>query len=265
MRIRKPEQELSLEEIFKGTFSLYSKNFTTFLIPFLAAALVTGSFGVVVYNFATEATANIPKPGASPEEIQNWFWSFMAAFLAVAFVLAIISWIISTIVTGVCVKCAADLIEKGEASLTEAFNFTVYKLISLLAAAIITGILVGLGLLALMIPGIILLIMFSLVVPTIIVEDIGALDSLSRSRKIVGYRWLKTFALLLIIYLAVIFVSFIGNLVGQPLGPFSTLVSNIAAAFVQPIIPISLTIYYYAMVAKEAERVPPPPPLPPPF
>ena len=261
--IQKPENELPLEEILRWAFTIYSKNFTTFLIPFLAAAIVTGSLGSIVSNFATATTANIPKPGASPEEIQNWFWSFIVAMLAMTFVLAIISWIINAVANGVCVKCAADFIEKGKASLTEAFNFTVYKLVSLLAAALITGILIGLGALAFIIPGIILSIMFSLVVPAIMIEDIGALDSLSRSRKLVSYRWLKTFALLLIIYLAVIFVSVIGNLVGQPLGPFSTLVSNIAAAFVQPIIPISLTVYYYAMVAKEAKRVHPPPP--PPF
>jgi uncharacterized membrane protein len=263
MDIQKPAHELSLEEILRWTFTLYSRNFTTFLIPFLAAALVIGSLGAVVSNFATTAVANIPEPGASPEEIQNWLWSFMAAMLAIVFIMGIISWIISTVVNGVCVKCAAELIEKGKASLTEAFNFTVYKLVSLLAAALITVILIGLGLLALIVPGIILLIMFSLVVPAIMIEEIGALDSLSRSRRLVSYRWLKTFALLLIVYLAVIFVSYIGNLIGQPLGSFSTLVGSVAAAFIQPIIPISLTVYYYAMVAKEAKRVPPPPP--PPF
>jgi len=185
--------------------------------------------------------------------------------LAIVFIMGITSWIISAVVNGVCVKCAADLIEKGKASLTEAFNFTVYKLVSLLVVALITVILIGLGFLALIVPGIILLIMFSLVVPAIMIEDIGALDSLSRSRRLVSYRWLKTFALLLIVYLAVIFVSYIGNLIGQPLGPLSILVGSVAAAFVQPIIPIALTVYYYAMVAKEAKRVPPPPPPPPPF
>ncbi|MEM2953096.1 MAG: hypothetical protein QXU21_02335 [Candidatus Bathyarchaeia archaeon] len=262
--IQKPENELPLDEILRMAFTIYSKNFIIFFAPFLAAAIVIGSLSSIVYNFATTAVANIPEPGASIEEIQNWFWSFMVAFLAMAFILAIISWIMNTVVTGICVKCTADLIEKGKASLTEAFNFTVYKLISLLIAALITGILIGLGALALIIPGLILSIMFSLVVPAIIVEDIGAIESLSRSRKLVSYRWLKTFALLLTVYLAVIFVSFIGSLIGQPLGPFSTLLSNVAAAFVQPIIPISLTLYYYAMVAKEAKRVPPPPP-PPPF
>lgn len=265
MEIQKPVHELPLEEILRWTFTLYSRNFTKFLIPFLAAALAIGSLGAVVSNFATTTMANIPELGASSEEIQNWFWGFIVAMIAIVFIMSIISWIISSVVNGVCTKCAADLIEKGRASLTEAFNFTVYKLASLLAAALITGILVGLGFLALIVPGIILSIMFSLVVPAIIIEDIGALDSLSRSRKLVSYRWLKTLTLLLIVYLAIIFVSYIGNLIGQPLGPFSTLAGSIAAAFIQPIIPISLTVHYYAMMAKEAKIVPRPPPPPPPF
>lgn len=158
---QKLEYELSLEEILRRAFTLYSKNFIMFFMPFLIVALFTGSLGTVVSNFAIEATANIPEPGASSEEIQNWFWGFIVVMLAIVFIMSIISWIISTVVNGVCVKCAADLIDKGKASLTEAFNFTVYKLISLLAAALITGILVGLGLLAFIIPGIILSIMFS--------------------------------------------------------------------------------------------------------
>ncbi len=261
--IKKPERELPLEEILKMTFIIYSKNFLTFFIPFLAVAIVTGILSSLVYNFTATAVANIPEPGASLEAIQTWFWSFAVAVLAMTLILAITSWIMDTVVNGICVKCAADFMEKGKASLAEAFTFVICKLVPLLVAALITGILIGLGALAFIIPGIILSIMFSLVVPTIMVEDVGALESLSRSRKLVSYRWLKTFALLLIVYLAMIFASFIGSLVGQPLGAFSTLVGSIAAAFVQPVIPISLTVYYYAMVAKEAQRVPPPPPPPP--
>jgi hypothetical protein len=65
------------------------------------------------------------------------------------------------------------------------------------------------------------------------------------------------------VYLVVFFTSYVGRLIGQPLGLFSVMASNITAAFVQPIIPISITVYYYAMLAKEAQRIPPPPP--PPF
>ncbi|MEM2936944.1 MAG: hypothetical protein QXJ63_00160 [Candidatus Bathyarchaeia archaeon] len=234
-----------------------------FFTPFLITALLYGSLGIIFENFVTTVTANIPAPGAPVEEIQNWFWSFILTFLAIASVMGIISWIIGTVVNGVCVKCAADVIERGKAVLGEALNYAVYKIFSLLAAALVTAILIGLGFIALIVPGIILLVMFSLVVPAIIIEDIGALESLSRSRRLVSRRWLKTFILLLIVYLAVLFTSYVGRLIGQPLGLFNVIVSNVTAAFVQPIIPISITVYYYAMLAKEAQRVPPPPP--PPF
>ncbi|MEM3055170.1 MAG: hypothetical protein QXM52_05650, partial [Candidatus Bathyarchaeia archaeon] len=99
--IQKPENELPLDEILRMAFTIYSKNFIIFFAPFLAAAIVIGSLSSIVYNFTTTAVANIPEPGASIEEIQNWFWSFMVTFLAMALVITIISWVISTVVNGV--------------------------------------------------------------------------------------------------------------------------------------------------------------------
>lgn len=260
MSLQKPERELSIEEILKWTFTIYSKNFIMFFTPFLITALLYGSLGIIIENFATAVTVNIPAPGAPIEEIQNWFWSFIPTFLAIVAVMGIISWIIGTVVNGICVKCAADLIGKGKTSLGEALNYAVYKLFSLLAAALITAILIALGFIALIVPGIMLAIIFAVVVPAIIIEDVGAIESLSRSRRLVSRRWLKTLILLLIAYLAVLFASYVGNLIGQPLGFFSTIIGSVAAAFVQPIIPISITVYYYAMLAREAQRIPPPPP-----
>ncbi|MGC9345321.1 MAG: hypothetical protein ACP5ER_00815, partial [Candidatus Bathyarchaeales archaeon] len=104
--------------------------------------------------------------------------------------------------------------------------------------------------LALTVLGIIFTIMFYLVVPVIIIEDAGVLESLSRSRRLVSNRWFKTFILSLIVIIIVFFVSFVGNLIGSPLGAFSWLVSSIIAAFVEPILPISTTVYYYSMAER---------------
>jgi hypothetical protein len=185
-------------------------------------------------------------------------------FLALAFVLGIISWIIGNVICGVCVKSASNLIENGKASLGESFNFTVYKLPSLLIATLIIGILTVLGLIALIVPGIILYIMFYLAIPTIMIEDVGAFDSLSRSRKLVSNRWLKTFILALIVGLIIGVAAFAVNLITIPLGIYGLLVGSVINAFVQPISLISSTVYYYAMSAKEEQRRIPPPP-PPPF
>ena len=262
MKTEKPLRELSIEEILRLTFELYSKKFGSFLIPMLVASLVSGSFSALIGRYVE----NMPQLGyeTNPEAVWSYFWNYMVPLLAIAFIIGIISWLISTIAEGTCVKFAAENIEKGEGSLGEAFNFIIYKLPSLIAAAIITVILIVLGFIAFIIPGIILAIMFSLVIPTIIIENVGALDSLSRSRRLVSNRWLKTLALLLIVYLLALFVSYIGTLIGQPFGEFKWLISSIISAFVQPIIPIALTFYYYSMLAKEQQRMIPPPP-PPPF
>ena len=227
----------------------------------MIAGLISGIISVPILSYASKIS-QIDFTGP-PNVVWSQLWNFILTFLALAFILGIISWIIGNVISGVCVKCASDLIEKGKASLGESFNFTVYKLPSLLIATLITGILVALGLLALIVPGIILYIMFYLVIPAIMIENIGALDSLSRSRRLVSNRWLKTFVLALIVGLIIGIAAFVVNLIMAPLGIYRSLVGSVITAFVQPIIPISLTVYYYSMLAKEQQRIPPPPP--PPF
>jgi hypothetical protein len=166
--------------------------------------------------------------------------------------------------TGIVTKCASDQIEKSTSTLGASINFTMSKLPSLLIAQLVIGILTVIGLFLLFIPGIIITIMFSLIVPAIIVEQKGAFESLGRSRRLVSNRWLKTFALLLILGIIVVVVTVVVNLLATPLNftyPNSNLIiTSIASSFVAPISPIALTYLYYAMVTKE---IPPPPP--PPF
>ena len=261
MNLQKPSRELSIEETLTYTFDIYSRNFIIFFIPFLIAGLISGILSVpILSHVSTISQIDFTGP---PDVVWSQLWNFILTLLALVLLLGIISWIIGSVISGVCVKCASELIEKGKASLGESFNFTVYKLPSLLIATLIAGILTALGLLALIVPGIIIYIMFYLVIPAIMIENIGALDSLSRSRRLVSNRWLKTFVLALIVGLILGIAAFILNLIMAPLGIYSSLVGSVITAFVQPIIPISLTVYYYSMLAKEQQRIPPPPP--PPF
>lgn len=255
---RKPSRELAVGEIVTWTFSLYSQKFMQYLIPFLGAGVVTGILSAVV-NFVIRTPAALP-PTATPQELLNWFPGFLAALLAIAVLTGIIGWIVSHIANGIAIKFTSDTLEKGKANILSSFNFAMTKLLSILAVSIITGILIVIGLIALIVPGIILMIMFSLVVPPIIIEDVGALESLSRSRILVSHRWLKTFGVLLILYVLVGIASGLATLISSPFGAASSLVTNILTAFIQPIIPIGLTLYYYSMTARMTSPESPSPP-----
>ena len=262
VNVQKPSRELSIDETLTWTFDLYFRNFAAFFVPMIIAAVVTGVFGA----FLSDYILHMPPldTGASSQEVWNWLSTYLPGLLIMAFTLGMLSWIVSTTASGVVVKCTSNSIEKGTANLGKAFSSAVTRLPSLLVAGFIYAMLVGAGLIALIIPGIILAIMFSLNVPAIMIENAGPLGSMSRSRKLVSGRWLKTFTLLLIIMLIVGLISFVGSLMAAPFGIFSLLASSIISAFVEPILPISLAVYYYSMLGREQQqRVPPPPP--PPF
>ena len=248
------QRELSIGEILSQTFNLYSRNFVMYLIPFLVAGIVTGLATIVV-----NSTIIIPATPVNPQQLLAWFPIYITATLTSLFLSGIVSWIANGITTGITIKFTSDMMQTGQANLQSSFNFTMPKLLSLLAAGIITGILIFLGLVALIVPGVILALMFSLVYPVIMLEGSGVLGSLSRSLFLVSNRWLKTFGLLLVVGIIVAVVNGVAGLIASPFGLFSPLISGILTAFITPIAAISITLYYYSMRAKTFPPPPPPP------
>jgi hypothetical protein len=184
----------------------------------------------------------------------------LTAVFALAFVTGLIPWIVSSWAQGICIKYASDYLEKGQANLQSSFNYTTSKILSIMGASTITGILIFVGTFAFVIPGLILAIMFSLVVQSIVIENTGALESLSRSRRLVSGRWLKTFGLLLVLGLIIGIVAAIAGVISAPLGIGSSVLSALIGALIQPILPIGMTLYYYSNIARNEPPAPPPPP-----
>jgi hypothetical protein len=251
--VEKPSRELSIGEILSLTLNLYLSKFLQFFLPFLIAGIITGlSMYAIMSSFPLPEQPSVNAPS---QEIFEWFVALITTAITIGVLSALVGWIVTTPTTGIVTKCASDQIEKGTSTLGASINFTIPKLPSLLIAQLVTGILIVIGLFLLFIPGIIITIMFSLIMPAIIVEQKGAFESLGRSRKLVSNRWLKTFALLLILGIIVVVVTIVVNLLATPLNftyPNSNLIiTSMASSFVAPISPIALTYLYYAMVARE--------------
>lgn len=202
-----------------------------------------------------------PSATASYEEIFEWFFPFLSRAIVTGILLGLISWIVGTTTTGVVIKNASDRIEKGTSNLGISFNYTISKLPSLLVAQFVAGILILVGMLLFILPGLILAMMFSLIAPAIIIEQKSAFESLERSRKLVRKRWLKTFALLIILGMFSGIIIGIANVVTRPFSTIHPIVNPLITytifAFVSPIYPIAITYLYYAMAARE---IPPSPP-----
>lgn len=259
MNAEKVSRELSLSEILSLAFNLYRSKFFQFFLPFLVFGIILG-----LSLYAITSSFPLPPPPsatASYEEIFEWFFPFLSRAIVTGILLGLISWIVGTTTTGVVIKNASDRIEKGTSNLGISFNYTISKLPSLLVAQFVAGILTLVGMLLFILPGLIIAMMFSLIAPAIIIEQKSAFESLERSRKLVRKRWLKTFALLIILGMFSGIIIGIANVVTRPFSTIHPIVNPLITytifAFVSPIYPIAITYLYYAMAARE---IPPSPP-----
>src|SRR5207249_8513985 len=246
-----PEQsikrELSLGEVIQKTFELYRRDFTKYFVLF---AIVGAIIGVVMTIARQIFILPTPPSNPTPQQVYTWLPGFFATLIPLISSIIIVSIVFSAIAQGSAIKMASEQIEKGQTDLGRSVRFTASKLPWIWALSIVVGIIVFLGLIALIIPGIILAIMYSLALPVLLIENRGVLDSMGKSRQLVSHRWLKTFATFLVLAIIVIIASAIVNAITGPLGIAGPVVNGILSAFYQPLFPILMTVYYYSNLAR---------------
>lgn len=262
--VKKPERELSVGEILSQSFRLYSTRLAHFYTVFLVAELASTGYGQIVnYFFPLSA---VPEFTGSPEDIlkqfSEWFPPFITALIVIFVLTFIVTWTINTIANGVAVKYTSDFLEKGDARLQDELSFSISRLHYLLAVGAITSILIVIGLFLLVVPGIILAIIFALVVQAVVIERIGVLESLGRSRQLVRGRWEKTFVIFLLVGIIILLVGIAAVWVSSCMHAFgfmSWVITSVMMASVLPILPIATTFLYYSLAAKETQPAQPTP------
>jgi hypothetical protein len=242
-------RELSLGEVISKTFELYRRNFTKYFVLF---AIVGGIIGIATTLATNVFISKLQTPPINPtlQQILAWLSGLLGPLLAYIAVLSIVYLVFYPVAEGGTIKMTSEMIEKGTADLGQSVKFAISKLIWMWALGLVVGIIVILGYLALLIPGIILEIMFSLALPALLVENTGVIGSMGRSRELVSHRWLKTFATFLVLVIIIIVFAVVLSLVTIPFGPAAGIVSSILSAFYSPLVPIALTVYFYSNRAR---------------
>src|SRR2546422_1951931 len=248
-----PEQgisrELSLGENISKTFEVYRREFAKYFVLFA----IVGVIVQVVTTLAQQAIV-LPTLPVNPtsEQVSSWFAALFGAFFLLIGAIFIVNIVFSTIAEGSAIKLASEQITKGEANLGAAIKLAISRLLSIWALSIIVVIIVFLGTLALVVPGIMLAIMFSLALPVPLLENKGVTESMGRSRQLVSHRWGKTFGTFLVLGIIGLIASLIFSAITAPLGIIAPVVNGILSALYQPLFPILLAVYYYSNLARTA-------------
>src|SRR6266705_312600 len=239
-----PEQgigrELSLGEVISKTFEVYRRDFAKYFVLFA----VVGVIVQVVTTLAQQAFV-VPTLPVNPtsQQVSSFFSALFEALVLLIAVIFFVNIIFSTIAEGSAIKLASEQITKGQVDFGASIRFAVSRLLSIWALSIIVGIIVFLGLIALIVPGIILAIMFSLALPVLLIENKGVTESMGRSRQLVSHRWAKTFGTFLVLGIIVIIASLIFSAITAPLGIIGPVVNRSLSALYQPLFPILLAVY----------------------
>lgn len=187
-------REFRIGGVFGSAFNVYLRN----IVPFTIVA------GVVLLPVAVVLAYAIVNQ--DPRDPTDFFTG-----LAVATVLGMI---LTPISTAIILYSAFQDMRGKAASFGEAIGWALNRFLPLLGLGVVYMLGVLAGLIALIIPGYILMVMWAVAIPACVVERTGPIDSLSRSSELTkGYRW-QVFAIVIIFG---IISGIIGNIV-QALG-----------------------------------------------
>jgi hypothetical protein len=135
----------------------------------------------------------------------------------------------TTLSTGACFKAIVDAYLGARADWRTSLAVAGRRLHSLIWISVLTYVLAGLALLALIAPGIWLYVSWAVAVPALLTEDVRGLKALGRSFRLVGGRWWPTFGIVL---LGFILAGVVSAIVGGVVGALAFAADSEAADFV---------------------------------
>jgi hypothetical protein len=187
-------------------------------------------------------------------------------------VITLVSVVLSLIVSGAYPSMVKTVLEGGEPSVAESLGKALHRFWTLLAAGILVALIVGLGFIALVVPGVILLTWYAYTVPAIMLEDKGALEGMAASKAFGRDKKGDTFLIFIALGMAgiVLFVvRFILSLASPVLGNVAYAVLDVPlGAWASVIFSYTYLTCGPSSVPTTTETVgyglvPPPPPQPP--
>jgi hypothetical protein len=245
---------LSLGELLDRSFFLYRKHFALFVGIVALPHLILLTFQLLGVAIGTQRGG-----------------TFSALFLIWGFGSLIIQLGVTAAAQGATVVAVSNVHLDREATIATSFAGIKGRILSIALIMIGVGLGIGFGFLFLIIPGIILALMWSLVIPVAVLEDTGLGDSMSRSSVLTKGSRLRILVIYILSLFLLVTITWLWELpMFAAIGMFATrahhpavvplwsqivipVCSFLSLCLVTPLITIALSLVYYDQkIRKEA-------------
>ncbi|HEX9481847.1 MAG TPA: hypothetical protein VF927_07075 [Solirubrobacteraceae bacterium] len=170
--------------------------------------------------------------------------------------------------TGMVVQLVADVQDgRRDATPGQLLRSVAPVLGSLVLVAVVAGILIVIGFVLIIVPGLILLTIWSVAVPAVVIERPPGLAALGRSRELVRGNGWQVFGVILVLYFLVLVVSVALQAAGDSLSTgVGIVIAVVVGVLTAPLPALAQSVLYFELLALrgESRQATPDPPVPAP-
>lgn len=175
---------------------------------------------------------------------------------AVGVLLAAIIGIIAAFLLQAALVKAVEDVRDGRADLSLGGTLQAARpaVLRVAVASILAGVAIALGLIAFIVPGLLLMTIWSLIVPVLVIERAGIGEAFGRSRNLVrGFGW-NVFATMVAVFLLLLVANIVIGLILLPLPDTAAqfLASVLSGTLVAPFLALVVTLGYYRLRAADS-------------
>lgn len=182
----------------------------------------------------------------------------VAAAPALALVAIIISLVATTLYTGMVVELVADLQDgRRDSSVSRLLQAAMPVLGQLILVGILAGVGVVVGFVLLIVPGLILITIWSVAAPVVVLERPGALAALARSRELVRGNGWPVFGVILVLDILVVIVGSAIEIAAESAGSGVGIVARVVVGVLAgPLSALAAAVLYFQLRGAAAQDGP---------
>lgn len=238
-------------ELISAAFDVYIKNAKQLLVIVAIIVVPLSLLSYVITRIALAGTEESVVVGNQTiTVVERGFWIAILAIL----VTALLSVIISAILQAAILRGAAQATLGDPVDVEASYRWGLRRFGSVLLVSILVGLAVAVGFLLLFIPGIILLVMFSVAVPAVVVEGKRGREAMGRSWRLVSGHFWHVLGVIVVAFIITAVVTAIFTAIGGSNEVLTVILGTVGQVIVAPFTAL-VTVLLYLDVRARSENL----------